>query len=101
MALMKVATVHEVPAGQAKQVTVGNRQVALFNLDGTYYAIEDNCPHRGAPLSEGEVVGHEVTCPWHGARFDLNNGSHLCPPANRGVMAFKVQVVGEDIQIDL
>ena len=55
MALTKVATVWEVPAGKAKQVTVKGRTIALFNVDGTFYAIDDTCPHRGAPLSQGVV----------------------------------------------
>jgi len=94
MPFTKVATTQEVPAGTAKQVTVNGRAVALFNLNGTYYAIDDTCPHRGAPLWEGEVEGNELTCPWHGARFDVTTGSHLCPPARSGVAAYKVQGVG-------
>ena len=101
MAFTKVATVQEVPPGSAKQVTVNGRQVGLFNVGGTFYAIEDVCPHRGAPLSEGVCEGTEVTCPWHGATFDLTTGSHLSPPATRGVAAFTVQVVGDEIQLDV
>jgi nitrite reductase/ring-hydroxylating ferredoxin subunit len=101
MAFTKAATIQEVPAGTAKQIKVSGRTVALFNLGGTFYAIEDTCPHRGAPLSEGEVEGQEVTCPWHGARFDLTSGSHLCPPAPRDVAAYKVQVVGDEVQVDV
>jgi nitrite reductase/ring-hydroxylating ferredoxin subunit len=101
MALTKVATVQEVPPGRAKQVTVGGRTLALFNAGGTYYAIDDTCPHRGGPLSEGELEGIEVTCPWHGARFNISNGSNLCPPAQTGVSSYKVQVVGDEVQIDV
>jgi nitrite reductase/ring-hydroxylating ferredoxin subunit len=101
MAFTKVATVGEVPPGRAKQVTVGGRPVALFNVDGTYYAIDDTCPHRGAPLWEGELEGTEVTCPWHGARFNVTSGAHLCPPAPKGVASYKVQVVGDEVQVDV
>jgi 3-phenylpropionate/trans-cinnamate dioxygenase ferredoxin subunit len=101
MAFTKVATVGEVPPGGAKQIVVSGRQVGLFNVGGSFYALEDVCPHRGAPLSEGICEGTEVVCPWHGARFDLASGSHLSPPAPRGVASFKVQVVGDEIQIDL
>jgi nitrite reductase/ring-hydroxylating ferredoxin subunit len=101
MPFTKVATTQEVPAGTAKQVTVNGRAVALFNLNGTYYAIDDTCPHRGAPLWEGEVEGNELTCPWHGARFDVTTGSHLCPPARSGVAAYKVQVVGDEVQVEV
>jgi nitrite reductase/ring-hydroxylating ferredoxin subunit len=101
MAFTKVATIQEIPSGQAKKVTVGNRQVALFNVDGTFYAIDDTCTHRGGPLSEGELEGKEITCPWHGARFDVSTGTHLSPPAPRDVTSYKVQVVGEEVQVDV
>jgi nitrite reductase/ring-hydroxylating ferredoxin subunit len=101
MAFTKVATVAEVPPGVARQVKVGNRMIGIYNVGGTYYALEDVCPHQGAPLSEGDVEGTEVTCPWHGARFELASGAHLCPPARRDVASFKVQVVGDEIQVDV
>jgi len=100
MAFTKVATVQEIPVGQAKKVKIGDKDVAIFNVNGTIFAIDNSCPHRGGPLSEGEIEGADVICPWHGARFNLATGAHLCPPANRGVNAYKVQVVGDDVQID-
>lgn len=101
MAFTKVATIQEVPAGRSKQVTVNGRTLALFNVNGAYCAIDDTCPHRGGPLWEGDLQGNEVTCPWHGARFDVTTGAHLCPPAPRGVTAYQVQVVGDEIQADV
>ena len=101
MAFTKVAKVQEVPPGAAKQITVQGRPVGLYNVGGSFYALEDTCPHRGASLSEGVCEGTEVICPWHGARFDLTSGSHLSPPAPRGVAAFKVQIVGDEIHIDV
>jgi 3-phenylpropionate/trans-cinnamate dioxygenase ferredoxin subunit len=101
MAFTKVATLAEIPVGLAKTVTVNGRKLALFNVGGSIYAIEDTCPHRGAPLSEGECEGVEIICPWHGARFDLTSGAHLSPPARSGVAAFKVQVVGDEVQVDV
>jgi nitrite reductase/ring-hydroxylating ferredoxin subunit len=101
MAFTKAAAVTEVPPGRAKQVTVNGKAVGLFNVGGTFYAIDDTCPHRGAPLSEGDVAGTEVTCPWHAAAFDLTTGAHLCPPAPRGVAIYKVQVVGDEVQVDV
>jgi nitrite reductase/ring-hydroxylating ferredoxin subunit len=100
MALTKVATIQEIPIGQAKKIKVGDKDVALFNVNGSYYAIDDTCPHRGGPLSEGELEGFEVTCPWHGARFNVTNGAHLCPPANRDVSTYQIQVVGNDVQVE-
>jgi 3-phenylpropionate/trans-cinnamate dioxygenase ferredoxin component len=101
MAFVKVAAVGEVPPGKGKQVVVNGRPVALFNVDGTFYAIDDTCPHRGAPLWEGELQGTEVVCPWHAAAFDVTTGAHLCPPARSGVAAHKVQVVGDEVQIEV
>jgi nitrite reductase/ring-hydroxylating ferredoxin subunit len=64
-------------------VDIGAKRIAIFNIDGTYHAIDDTCTHRGGPLSEGIVVGTEVTCPWHGAVFDVTTGSVLGPRAQR------------------
>ncbi len=101
MPFVKVATLSEVPEGRSKQVTVNKRVLALFNVGGTLYAIDDTCPHRGAPLWEGCVENLEVVCPWHEARFSLATGAHQCPPARRDVTAYKVQVVGDEIQVEL
>ena len=100
MPLTKIATTQEIPSGQAKKVKVGDKDIALFNVNGTFYALDDACPHRGGPLSEGELEGQEVICPWHGARFDLATGANLTPPAPRGVTSYKVQVTGSDVEIE-
>ncbi len=101
MAFVSVARIQEIADGKGKQVTANGRKLAVFNCGGTFYAIDDTCPHRGAPLSEGSVAGTEVTCPWHGARFDLTSGAHQCPPASNGVTAYKVQVVGDAVEVDV
>jgi nitrite reductase/ring-hydroxylating ferredoxin subunit len=100
MAFTKVATTEELPPGTAMSVLFNGIKVALFHLDDVYYAIGDICPHRGGPLSEGMILGTEVSCPWHAARFDLKSGAHLCPPAAKDVPAFKVQIVGNEIQLE-
>ena len=101
MAFTKVAMVQEVPAGKAKQVSLNGRTLALFNVNGAFHAIDDTCTHRGGPLSEGDLQGNEVTCPWHGARFDVTTGAHLGPPAPKDVAAYKVQVVGNEVQVEV
>lgn len=101
MAFVKVATVEELPVGKSKQVKVSGKTLALFNVNGTIYAIDDTCPHRGAPLWEGDLHGHEVTCPWHGAVFDVTTGAHLCPPARSDVASYKVQTVDSEVQVDV
>ncbi len=98
---IKVAKTGEVPEGGGIAVEAAGRTIALFCVEGKYYAIDDTCTHRGGPLSEGEVEGTQVTCPWHGASFELTSGAVLGPPAPSGVACYKVEVKGEDIQIEL
>jgi nitrite reductase/ring-hydroxylating ferredoxin subunit len=101
MAFMTAARVGEIPPGKGKQIVIAGKTLAVFNVDGAYYAIDNTCTHRSAPLAEGDCHGTEVYCPWHGARFDLKTGAHLSPPAPRGVTSYRVQVVGEEIQVDV
>jgi nitrite reductase/ring-hydroxylating ferredoxin subunit len=101
MAFTKAAAVQEVPPGTGKQVQLSGKVIALFQVNGAFYAIDDTCPHRGGPLSEGQVEGTEVICPWHNACFDLTTGAVLSPPATKGVGCYKVQVVGDEVQIDV
>jgi len=95
----RVADAKDLPPGQSLCIEFGGEKVALFNVEGTLYAISDTCTHRGGPLSEGEVNGTDVTCPLHGARFDLTTGSVKGPPASSPVTYYKVQVEGDEIQI--
>ena len=99
--LVTVAKTTEVGAGQAKAVQVKGQTIALFNIGGTYYAIEDTCTHQGGPLSDGEVEGTAVTCPWHGAQFDVTSGKVLSPPAPDGVKSYKVHLQGDEIQLEI
>ena len=99
--LHKVAETKDVPPGTGLAVEIGEHRLALFNVGGTFYAIDDTCPHSGAPLSEGDLEGAQVICPWHGATFDLADGSVKCPPAEEGVGCYRVEVQGEDIKIEI
>lgn len=96
-----VASTAELVPGGAKGVEVAGRKIALFNLDGIFYAIDDTCTHRGGPLSEGEVSGEEVTRPWHGAVYNVKTGAVLGPPAPRGVGCYAVRVQGSDVEVEL
>ncbi|MGD9387735.1 MAG: non-heme iron oxygenase ferredoxin subunit [Gammaproteobacteria bacterium] len=75
--------------------------VAVFNVDGDLYAIEDVCTHDGAELAGGPVVGDQVVCPRHGARFCLRTGRALTPPAYAAVATFPVRVHEGRIQVEL
>ena len=101
MAFVTAAKAGDIAPGKGKQLDIGGKTLALFNCDGAYYAIDNTCTHRGAPLAEGDCAAGEVHCPWHGARFSLTSGAHLSPPAMRGVKAYPVQVIGDEIQIDV
>ncbi len=94
-----VARTEDLAAGQGKLVEVNQKRIALFNVGGHYYAIADVCPHRGGPLSEGELDGAAVVCPWHGAIFDLATGEVTRAPAAAGVATYDVRVEGEEIAI--
>jgi nitrite reductase/ring-hydroxylating ferredoxin subunit len=98
---VKVATIDEVSPGQAKQVEAGGKEIALFNVSGSFHAIDNNCTHVGGPLCEGELHGTEVTCPWHGAAFDVTSGQVLGPPAGAPVNRYNVRVDGRDIEVEV
>ena len=98
---VKVATTDEIVPGQGKAVEVNGQKLALFNVDGTYYAIDDACTHRGGPLSEGEVKGQEVECPWHGALFNVLTGEASGPPADVAVKKYNVRVQGADLEVEV
>ena len=99
--LIKVASKNDFPPGSAKTVSVNNKVIAVFNIDGKYYAISDECTHAAGPLSEGEISGTTVTCPLHGAIFDVTTGAVLGEPALEGVESFKVHVVGDEIKVEV
>ncbi len=98
---MKVATTDELEDQQAKLVEVEGQKIALFRAGEAFYALSDTCTHRGGPLSEGTVEGAEVTCPWHGARFDIKTGAVLGPPAGREVRSYSVRLTGADVEIEV
>jgi len=90
---VKVADLAEIPAGASKLVEVSQVRVALFNLEGEIFAIEDVCTHDGGPLVEGTVVnGCQVQCPRHGARFDIRTGAALSFPAFEATNTYAVQI---------
>ncbi len=75
MEFIRVADCTSVPPGKARAFNVGRYEIALFNVDGNYYALENACPHQGGPIAEGWIENLTVTCPWHAWCFDLRTGS--------------------------
>ncbi len=96
-----VAKVEDVPVGSVRVVEADGRRIALCNYDGTFYAIDDECTHDRGPLDQGELVGKEIECPRHGARFDVTTGRATRLPAVRPVRAYKVSVVDGSISVEV
>ena len=98
---IKVATTNQLRPGQSRLVRVGKHEIALFNVDGHVYAIDNTCSHSRGPLSEGRLVGHKVTCPWHGAQFDVTTGVCLREPATADVTSYTVRVEDNTIFVEI
>jgi nitrite reductase/ring-hydroxylating ferredoxin subunit len=99
MDYVTVATTDDIPVGDRIVVELGRHWVAIFNVDGQYYAIEDVCPHDDGPLAEGVLDNCVIECPRHGAKFDITTGKVLAPPALVDVPTYQIRVEGGDIQI--
>jgi 3-phenylpropionate/trans-cinnamate dioxygenase ferredoxin component len=97
---VEVATLDQLAPGQGMTVTVRGVPVALFNVDGTVYAIDDSCRHEGVSLGSGELRGHIVRCRAHGWRYDVTTGHSTHDPAER-VTGYPVQVVEGTILVDV
>lgn len=95
---VKVAFTHEIPPGTGRTVEVEGIWIAVFNVEGKFYAVDNSCPHAGGPLGEGKLCGTEVECPWHGWKFDVTSGERVGNP-NFQVTCCEVRVQGDEIQI--
>jgi nitrite reductase/ring-hydroxylating ferredoxin subunit len=100
MPLVKVADVRQVPRGTGKVVEAGGKVLALFNLNGTFYALDNRCTHVGGPLGQGAVMGNQVTCPWHGSIFNIITGEVLGPPARRPVATYPVRLEKDEVWVE-
>ena len=96
---VRVAHVDELSPGTRKLIDFEAVTVALFNINGQLYCIEDVCTHDGGPVAEGALKGHTIACPRHGAEFDVRDGRALSMPAVVAVPTYEVKVEGEDIYI--
>ena len=91
-----VAQVADIPVGKSIGVSCHGEDVAVFNLDGEYYACSNRCPHAGAPLKDSMIAGTVISCPWHGWRFDLAPK----PDAPKdGVLRYPVSIDGDDVVV--
>lgn len=94
-----VAHVGDVAPGKVGVYRVGQQRVALCNVDGTFYAVDDVCTHDGGALGQGDLDGCEIECPRHGARFDVRDGHVTALPAWRPITSYAVRVDGGQVQV--
>ncbi|QDT47659.1 Ferredoxin CarAc [Symmachiella dynata] len=97
---IRVAAVADIPPGTAKEVFAGERILAVYHVDGKFYALDGICPHAGGPLGEGTLQGNIVTCPWHGWQFDVTSGQH-CLNDHLKHPCFPVTVDGGEVFVEL
>ncbi len=94
-----VARAADIPPERVAVFQIGDHDVAVCNVSGEFYAIDDVCTHDGGALDQGELEGDEIECPRHGARFDVRTGAAVQLPAFEPVETHEVRVEGEDIQV--
>jgi 3-phenylpropionate/trans-cinnamate dioxygenase ferredoxin subunit len=101
MTMSKVATTADVEPGSVRVFQVNGRSIALANLDGTFYAVDNLCTHDNGPLGEGTLWNGTIECPRHGARFDVQTGAVKALPAVKAVRTYPVRLDGDEVSVDL
>lgn len=98
----------EVPLAEAPapdsvlQIAIeGGAPIALYNLDGAFYATDDTCTHGEASLAEGEISGDEIVCPFHMGAFDIRTGEVTMPPCAEALATHRVELSGDRIRIQV
>ena len=100
MPFLRAAKKDEVPAGTIREFQLDGKTVAVANVAGKLFAINNVCLHRGGPLGQGDLAGQVVTCPWHGWQYDVTTGKLMTNPAI-GVETYKVEMRGDDIFVEI
>lgn len=100
MPFVRAANLADVPAGAIHEIEVAGKAVALANVAGKFFAINNTCLHRGGPLGQGSLQGSIVTCPWHGWEYDVTTGK-LVQNQNMGVACYPTEVRGGEVFVDL
>jgi 3-phenylpropionate/trans-cinnamate dioxygenase ferredoxin subunit len=97
----RVAKVSDVPDPGKMMLEIDERLVVLLHVGGEFFCLDDVCTHDGGPLGDGELCGHELACPRHGAKFDVKTGKALTMPATEDTASHEVKVEGEDIFVKI
>jgi nitrite reductase (NADH) small subunit len=100
MPFVRAVKIDEVPAGTVRELQVEGKEIALANVGGKFYAINNTCLHEGGPLGEGSLEGKIVTCPWHLWEYDVTTGKLLENP-NVGVACYPTEVRGQEVFVDV
>lgn len=95
----RVASVQEIAPGELLRVEANGRLICLANVDGSIYAVDDDCPHIGGALDEGDLDGCVLTCPVHLAQFDVRTGRVLRGPARDDAPTYEVRVVDDEVYV--
>ena len=95
---IRVIGVKDIPPGSGHVTEVNGQSIATFNVDGTFFALDNTCAHRGGPLGEGELDGEVVICPWHDWEYNVRIGISLTTPS-ASVKTYEVKVDGDDVKV--
>ena len=98
---VRVCKVGDVPDPGKQIFDLDERYIVLFHVDGRFYALDDLCTHDGGPLGEGLLERFTITCPRHGAKFDIRDGRVLCMPATSGTGSHEVKVEGDEVFVKI
>ncbi len=102
MAKVMVGKASDIAEGKMTHVTAGGKEILIANIEGRYYATGNTCTHAGAELHEGELNGSELTCPWHGAKWDVRSGSLLWFPQKlREIGHYKVTIENDTVYVEV
>ena len=98
---VEVAKKSQIPENGAIRVETEGKSIALINLRGEIFALDDACPHEAGPLSEGRILGDEIECPWHTSCFEIRTGRVTTDPATEDVAVYNVRVTGDAVEVEL
>lgn len=101
MTLIRICHVDELAVGDALRIDIEDEPVALFNVDGTFYAIQDTCSHGNWSLAEGYLEGDMIECSLHMAKFCVRTGKVCAAPATKPLKVFPVRIEGDEVYVDL
>ena len=102
MAKVVVGKTSEVQDGKLMHITAGGKEIVVTKLDGNYYAMDNVCTHAGADLHEGELNNNELTCPWHGARWDIKTGNLISFPQKlKPLQSHKISIEKDTLYVEI